>query len=37
LMISTSVILQYCSPTSLINFFFAWSSKFKLDSLTLKI
>jgi hypothetical protein len=23
LMISTSVILQYCSPTSLINFFFA--------------
>lgn len=37
LMVSTSVLLQYRSPTSLISFFFAWSSKFKLESLTLKI
>lgn len=35
--VSTSVVLQYLSPTSLISFFFAWLSKFKLESLTFKI
>jgi hypothetical protein len=35
--VSTSVALQYRSPTSLMSFFLAWLSKFKLESLTLKI
>lgn len=36
LMVSTSVSLQYLSPTSLSIFLRAWSSKFKLDSFILK-